>query len=249
MIDDFVTIYHENIIPRIEINRKMFSIFKEQINFFYPKSNLHVITNLNFKNESKIIYHKTDYEWPYHINKLKLYGFLSKPFMYMDFDIIINKKFENKHILCKNNFNLYRTWRNYDLTQVASIKINDVFKKTPQFNNGIIWIPKPDKNIVKELQEIQIKIFNIPENFKKLNMGYDNDEHTVSYFVKLNNLEMNTFEEVNKLRFSINENNDRNFKLEKNLKEYQTIHYWGSNEKNLFFDEYNLNRKKSIKIF
>jgi hypothetical protein len=262
MIENFVTIYHKTWIKRIfielvsnrEAERKLiqydevFKYFKIKFRDIYPESFLHVITDdsvdTRTTGEEFVVYHKQDISKQFifenfHLKKFELYSMFDFPFMYIDFDIMFIKNFSKNHIETNNSFNVYRCWRNFDFTKISSVKIEDKFKDVPQFNNGIIWVPKKDKNLTKELIKIHQTIFKNKKKFTDHDCYHNNDEFALSYFIKDNNLKMKCFEEINKPRVQINK---------EDLKKYQTVHYWG-HTKDDFVSDYKFIASENIAFF
>jgi hypothetical protein len=174
---------------------------------------IHVLTNVDIPSSNKVIYHYSDTLEPSNYAKLRIFGLLNEPAMYLDNDIILLKKFEEKHLVTDNAFNLFQE---YDVALPKGMP--SWMLEYPHYNSGIVWIPRPNEEITKAL-------FNIVKYFPVFESGWGVDEFPIAYFIEAFGLKMQTFKEVNAYRKST--------KLP--LKECQTIHYAGVKE--LFLEE------------
>lgn len=240
MIDHFITILHD---LRKDSNQYLFLLecFKEQINHFYPNSTIHILTNLYLEDYENVVHHTVPDMPKGFINKLLLYGLIDVPAMYMDCDIIILKKFEQEHLPVENPFNLYNIAFMTDFCKLSSLPLDESYRNSCHYNTGIAWIPKPDKQIVKDLFNIRNLYFSDPATFVGKNIL--NDEHAVSFFVKYNGLEMKLNDDVNRFRQEIELGDIQN---------NQSVHYLGHAKENLFLEEYPMFKKyikaKEIKM-
>lgn len=204
-------------LPRLQEYYKDIDLFHdlmiEQIQRLYNDCKIHVITNVDKKSTNKVIYHYSDLVEASNYAKLRMFGLLNEPAMYLDNDIILNRKFEERYLITDNAFNMYQE---YDVPLPKGMP--DWMFNYPHYNSGIIWIPKPDEEITKAL-------FNIVKYFPVHEGGWGVDEYPIAFFINAFNLKMKLFPEVNAYRKST--------KLA--LNECQSVHYAGIKE--LFLEE------------
>lgn len=136
-------------------------LFKQQIKQLkkiYPNCSIHVITNNpEIKSYKNINVHLIECN-SNHLCKLFAYGLLKEPSMYIDNDIIINKKFEEKHLPFENPFNFYMKSMPYNVQDLSPKKLPVLMDH--HYNGGIIWIPKPSSEIRDEIIELHKKYFS-----------------------------------------------------------------------------------------
>lgn len=236
-IENFILVkYTKKTVAIPDHNELMFRTMLEQLNYFYPYSTIHIITNEKHKDTAKLIWHyDLDLETS-HITKLKIYGLLTRPAMYIDNDILLIRPFEKKHLSSTAPFNLYQYSARRSLQSLCSKNLE--WNSDKQYNCGIVWIARPNKQIVTELQDIRNNYFNNKELIERQHVFYNNDEHPVSYFVSKYNLKMKMFREVNAFRYK-----------EKNPFDMQSIHYTGIKNKTLFTEEYKEVCKSRVRIY
>ncbi len=217
----------------------MFRTMLEQLHFFYPKANIHILTNEKHKDSGKLIYHyRPDLE-DNHNAKLNLYGLIDRPAMYLDTDILIVKHFNRKHLKTTAPFNIYQvSHTNRDLQSLTAQPLE--FKVRQQYNCGMIWIARPSEQIVKELKDIKKQYFNNRRKIENAGAWFNNDEHPVSYFIKKYNLRMRLFSRVNAFRYTMRC---------PDIFGMQSIHYTGVNNKEMFVKEYKELCKTRTRIF
>ena len=185
----------------------------EQIGRVYDDYKIHVITNVDRPSTNRVIYHYSDMVEPSNYAKLRMFGLLDEPAMYMDNDIILMRKFEDKHLKTDNAFNMFQE---YDVALPKGMP--PWMLEYPHYNSGVVWIPKPDPEITKAMFQI-VKYFPVFES------GWGVDEFPMAYFIHSFGMKMNTFPEVDAYRKS----------TKVPLTECQTIHYAGVKE--LFLEE------------
>jgi hypothetical protein len=205
----------------------MFDTMVEQLNFFYPLAKIHVLTNEKHEDFNNLIWHYHPELESNHNSKLLLYGLLDEPAMYIDNDILINKPFKKKHLATESPFNLYRLSTARPLQSLARKKLD--VKSDKQYNCGMIWIPRPSRQIVAEMQEIKKKYFNDRKVIEGNSAWFNNDEHPVSYFIARYGMKMKLFKDVNVFRSQCEY---------ENIFKVQSIHYTGVRSKNKFMKEY-----------
>lgn len=217
----------------------MFKTMLEQLNFFYPKSIIHVLTNEDHKDTDNIVWHCKPELADNHSIKLNLYGLLNEPAMYLDTDILLVKPFSKKHVETVSPFNIYQvSHTNRDLQSLTKKTLEH--KVNQQYNCGMIWIARPSKHIVEELKDIKFKYFNDRNKIESAGAWFNNDEHPVSYFIKKYNFKMNLFPQVNSFRYAMHRSN---------IFDMQSIHYTGVNNKSMFLKEYKEICKSRTRIF
>lgn len=180
------------------------------------KFEIHVITDVPKRSTENIIYHSFPDLVKNNHAKLNIFGLLDKPAMYLDNDIILMRKFEEKHLPNDSAFSLYQ---GFDI--MREWKWPSFMYDYTHYNSGMVWIPKPDKEITKTLFKFK-DIFTIHEG------GWANDEFSISFFVHKFNMKMPVLPEVSAYR-----------KFSKiPLTKCQSIHYAGFKE--LFLPELKL---------
>jgi hypothetical protein len=232
---------HIKYVPKIgdwnDCQETMFRIMIEQLNYFYPKSTIHIITNEKNKNTNRLIWHYNPNLETNHNTKLMIYGLLDAPAMYIDTDILIVRPFKAQHLSTSSPFNLYQYSNQRNLQNLCRKKLELTSDK--QYNCGLVWIPRPSKQIVAELWNIKNSYFNDRELIEQQHAFYNNDEHPISYFVAKYNLHMKMFKIVNAFRYKYRE---------EELPNMQSIHYTGIKNKALFTKEYKSFCKMRVKI-
>ena len=181
----------------------------KQIYALYDDFEIHVITNVDKPSNNKVTYHYLPDLEKSNYAKLLMFGLLDKPAMYLDNDIILLRKFAEEHLPEENDFNLY---------QQFDVPIPDGYPPFmydyPHYNSGMIWIPRPNKQITEVLQKIKDK-------FPKHEGDWTADEYPINYFIYAFAMKMKLFPEVNAYRKST--------KIP--LKDCHSIHYAGIKEK------------------
>lgn len=218
----------------------MFRTMLDQLNFFYPKAAVHVLTNEpNNDNIENVVWHYRPEIEANHSAKLLLYSLIDKPAMYLDTDILIAKPFSPRHLQTAHPFNIYQlshTSRNLQTLTRMPLEHH----VTKQYNCGVIWIARPSKQITEELKTIKEEYFNDKEWIERHGAWFNNDEHPVSYFVAKYGMKMKIFPRVNAFR--------RNLK-KRDIFKMQSIHYTGVKKKELFVKEYKELCKVRVRIF
>lgn len=200
----------------------------DQIKSFYPDARIHLMTNTADPIDG-VILHYFDFE-SNHSSKFYLYGLLDVPAMYLDVDIVLLKPFKADHLVTESPFNLYCVSFFNDLQKMSRkplpVKTNKVL------NAGIIWIPRPSKQITQELIDIHTEYFS-DVNYM-LNQGNWPcvDEYALAVYIEKHSLKMNMSSEVNRSRHSLRDLVE--------AKQCQTVHYPGISAKRLYEKEYHV---------
>lgn len=132
LIDDFILVhYHGN--GHAVFRDRLLNIMLLQIHSMYKYATTHIITNLNnIKiNHNKVALHyfpKMKGHWG---DKLRAYGLLDKPAMYLDTDVLLVKPFQASHLETNCDFRVYRNCGHFNGF------------KHDWYNNGIVWIKNP----------------------------------------------------------------------------------------------------------
>jgi hypothetical protein len=201
-------------------NERFFEIAVNQIKSFYPEAVIHVITD-EPKQSNDLIYHYIKGLEKNNYAKLHVLDLLDEPAIYMDTDILLLKRFEDlPDVEC---FNLFQEY-------LDTSAIPKHMQEYTHYNTGVIWIPKPNKEIAKEIRLVR-------NNFLIHKNGWVNDEYPISWVVNKLGLKMVKRNDVNYYRSKIVSFND--------LFKYQSVHYTGSDFlKNLLLEEYKLVKVK-----
>jgi hypothetical protein len=190
----------ENYSRYLEQQYKLFEFSKQHIHKVYPKAHIHILTNQkHWKDNNYITHHVEDFP-PTHTIKFKLYGLLKEPAMYLDTDIVINRKWAAHQLPTDTPFNCYSYSfdSNFDLQSRSPIPLPCKVNKL--LNAGMIWIPKPDKTIVEELTELHKKYFDFKDWLLTRKMICNDDERALSLYVCIHNMRMKIMPEVNMRR-------------------------------------------------
>lgn len=207
----------------------MLEFMVKQLFNFYPKCNIHIITNCKKEEMPQgTIVHNFALATN-HYSKFLIYGLLNVPAMYMDLDILIFSKFKKQYLL-NFPFNVYSISSKENLQNMSKKKLP--VKVEEIYNTGIVWISQPSKKITDELKNLNEIYFSDHDYLVKKRKWPCVDEYALSLYIKLNNIKINLSDSVNKSRLKISEQ----------LKSYQTIHYAGVKSKKLFFKECSLKK-------
>ena len=185
---------------RFETHKKLTSRIIYQIKSFYPRANIHVLTNET--GTLPVVYHVMKDLPLNNLCKLFIYGILDRPCMFVDSDIMLVKPFEPKHVDTDNEFLLY-----------SSYKPEGYSENYPHYNTGVVWINKPSCRIVDELLRIN-QTYDDPYKW------HYNDEYPVSRYVFDKNMKMYQGNDVNVYRSLVCD-----LEHMKGFDRYQSIHY------------------------
>ena len=219
-----------------EVQEMLYKQQIKQLKYLYPKATIHVLTNdeKRLKEKDVTVHYKKDMP-SCHLAKLNVYGLIDEPAMYIDNDIIIVRKWNQKELETDAPFNLYRKNSQEELQKWAKEKLP--VDGNGYFNAGIIWIKKPSKSLVETLQEYHEKYFSDREKIINLGGWADSDELPVTLYVYDKKYQMKKFKTVgvgrNQIKFD-------------EMKKFQSVHYGGLSQKMKCINEYNL--IKSMKM-
>jgi hypothetical protein len=197
-----------------------------QLNFFYPKSKIHLMTNVKDNLVDNVVYHRIDFE-SNNTAKFYIYSLLDKPAMYLDLDIIMRSPFNICHLPMENNFNFYSMSFIGDLQEMSKKTLPVKTKEV--FNAGIAWIPRPSKDITNELIDINNSYFSDVDYMLEHGKWPCVDEYALAVYIEKHKIKMNLVDKINKLRHQIKK---------EDIKKYQTIHYNGIIGKELYDKEF-----------
>jgi hypothetical protein len=209
----------------------------EQIKYFHPSSNIHILTNdetITFE-DNKIIKHYKNETWNL-LCKLQLYGLLEEPAVFIDSDIVFVKPLSNLEDYYKYPFYFFnRSW----VEKLSFYSNNLPVENNIVYNSGVVLINKPSQKLVAELQNLHNEYFNDVNFILSNNKIPYNDEHAPSLYALLNNYKMPI--ENSKINVMRNRLKKLNITLnEKNINQFQSIHYSGLVNKTLMIQEYPL---------
>lgn len=192
----------------------------KQLQYYYPKAFIHVLTNQNINKQKNLIVYKKELE-NNHCCKFLIYDLLDEPAMYLDCDVIIKRTFNQSEIETTYPVKFFRKSGECDFSKLSH-KIN---KTLEIYNAGIVWIAQPKNLLTEQLKNIEKKFFNDKELIK--NNGYwpYNDEYSIAYFCDVKNWRFADSQTVN-----VYPNNPHD-----NL---QSIHYTGISNKKIFLKDY-----------
>jgi len=198
-VDRLAELLYKNLdVNRFDYVEKYFKITTSSIRSLYPNSNIHIISNAKNKIKSKFIWHYKKDLLLNNLAKFEIFDIINEPFMYLDLDVWILKKFTEEQIECEGPFRLYKKY-----SPPPSIEFD-----YEHYNTGVMWIKTPE-NSIKE------KIINLHyNNFTNSSLYLNNDEYAISKFVKEKNIKIKLDKEVN---YSYNSKCNRN--------KIQSIHY------------------------
>lgn len=210
----------------------MFWKMVKQLEAHYPDSYVHVLTNENMAPaNSKMVIHKFEFE-PNHCCKFLLYGLLDEPAFYLDADIVIKRKFYQHELTSSNAFRMYNTIGEIDYSKLSP-KMNIFIKN---HNAGVIMIQEPNKEITKELQEIEVEFFSDKEFISKNNRWPYNDEYATSYYIFKNKMQFETNDTValRYVTYSLALQQEEYYRT--HHRDVQSIHHSGLEKKSFFSD-------------
>ena len=190
-----------------------------QIRHHYPESNIHVLTNYDFKCDG-VIFHKINFK-PNHCCKFLLYSLLDEPAMYIDCDVLMLRRFNESELETVHPFKFYNISRQLDLSKISK----NISGALTIYNAGIIWIPRPDKKITQDMQQIESDFFSDKDFCIKNEEWPYNDENAASLYVRNNNIYFEKSDTVGVIEFGINQS-------------VQSIHYTGLENKRYFEEDY-----------
>jgi hypothetical protein len=197
-----------------------------QIRRFYPKTRIHVLTNMEDQPVSDLIYHKKNF-WPDHTCKFLLYNLLDRPAMYIDTDILLLKPFQEKH-MAGRPFNCFAISLLENLQEMSSkplpVPVNAIY------NAGLMWIAEPSQKIVDEITTLHHTYFSDQRFMSNHNKWSCVDEYALSLYIAINKLNMLLDDKTNVPRH----------RIQKPHRKYQSIHYTGIRTKELFQQEFDL---------
>lgn len=188
----------------------------KQLNKIYHGCTIHVLTNDALRIDQNVIIHCFPELESNHVSKLKVYGLIDEPAMYLDNDIIINRRWNDDQLPMQNPINLYIQSKNYDIQALASKSLP--IKITYHYNAGVIWIPKPSKQLSDTLFSIHEEYFSDKENIMSQGKWADSDELPVALYAAQNKITMKLDDTISV---------DRQILNEYNFKYQQSVHYTG----------------------
>jgi len=214
----FILVQFENDYPTERLKKyyqntdAFHELMLRQIDNLYEDYEIHVITNQRRKSTNRVRYHYFENLEKNLYAKLQVFGLLDEPAMYLDNDILLVRKFENKHLV-GDPFNLYQI---YDLIPL----LPEHMQSYTHYNTGVMWISKPSKDITESL-------IGIKDYFLCHDDDWVNDEYPVSYMIGSFGFKMQLMDEVNAYRNRISD-----------LTQYQSVHYTGLGCKDTLLREY-----------
>lgn len=195
---------------------KFFLLSIRQIKKIYPDAVIHVIADRLMKSNDFICHYIENLE-KNNYAKLNIFDLLDEPALYIDTDVLLIKRFEN--LPNEECFYLFQEYQELSL-------LPKFMQKYTHYNTGVVWIPKPNKEISKQIKAVK-------NNFLIHKNGWVNDEYPISWIVHKLKMKMVKNSNINCFRSSIS--------CFKDVLNYQTVHYTGNEYyKNLFLQEYNL---------
>jgi hypothetical protein len=240
MIDNFILVYFRTANYRYpKILDFCYRNTVSQIESFYPKAKIHVLTNADLPTRPNIKLHKVSNDLPLVGQltkrgdplpaKFMVFDLLDEPAMHLDLDLRMNNPFFASNLEVSNKINLYKINWNTNYQKVSSRPLSDEYASLPHYNTGVVWIEKPGKELAEEIIDIKRTYFDDPELFylcdkdtKIKGPAWNSEEFPVSMYIKLNGLTMGLDDRVNKFRWEIEKSD---------ICGYQTVHYHGWDEK------------------
>jgi hypothetical protein len=172
----------EDAMHYLEMQDRMLQQMIFQINYWYPKTEIHLITNRDVAPGGTTIHRLPIAN--NHTAKFQVFGLLDKPAMYLDCDIVIRKKFPVDALWSNTPFRMYGVTRRFNLQSISPKPIGvDAFN---QYNSGILWIPEPDKKITDDIMSIHNEFFSNPEFIVSKKEWPLSDEYALSVYVTQN---------------------------------------------------------------
>jgi len=212
-----------------DFRKKLFEILLKQLDYFYPKSIIHIITNIPGCHDSgNIIYHFLDISNNL-TAKLEVYGLLKEPSIYIDWDILLMKQFSFEDIASIQPITFYAHSGQIPLQNFSKKRL--AIQSNFIWNSGIVLINSPSPDIVSELKEINEVYFSDLDWLESQKFLKYNDEYALTYFVTKYKYKINESKDVNVSRYKV--------KL-KDIDKYQSVHYTGTRNKALIFKELSL---------
>lgn len=204
----------------------------EQIQYFHPKSHIHVLTNETIKSCDNISYYIYNESWVNHICKFKLYSLINEPAMYVDLDVVFSKPVPSMENYSEYPFYFFNISHGENIQKYSNKKLPNNNNIT--YNSGMVWINKPHNNITERLINLHETYFNDAEMILSKNSWPNNDEHALSLLVAMEKLHMPLNDKIN-----VSRNKLSKITLEE-ISKLQSIHYTGILNKQKMIKEYNL---------
>lgn len=245
MIKDFLLIYYENkdltylenlrnsLYPKEQyheiysnLQRPFLLLSLNRIVELYPESKIHILTNqrISISKKARIYQHVVEDLPRNHLAKFMIYNLLDEPCMYLDTDIILNRRFNEEDLQCEGKFNMFRS---YHLKRLADyLGIDDFIA----YNAGIVWIKEPSAKLVSEFETIHRNIFCDMPKLARHGLNQNVDEFSISYYCRKNCIKMNLSEAIGKPRGQIQSKDE--------LIKYQSLHYMHLQFKMKMIEEY-----------
>lgn len=219
-INDFILVQYDhcfdkpNLIGYYRFSERMHQLIVKQIRSLYPHANIHLITNRPRPSPDIISHIQPDLE-PNNYAKLRIFDLIDEPAMYLDNDILLVRPFDQDHLLGRP-FNLYQKYSPENMSRLPEGQ-----RGYPHFNTGIVWVSEPSHSLRREMESRRDE-FRIYQSFV-------NDEYPVSDYIEDAGGHMNLIREVNFPRSDVGECSIRDF---------QSLHYTGMDDKSGLFDDY-----------
>lgn len=206
-----------------------------QLKKMYPLATVHVITDEKFEDRGQVVCHHFPDMPKNHNCKFEAFGLLDEPAMFLDNDLVIVRPWEQKHIECAGPINFYR--RDTRMIPLAQVADDVPFPEFQRHVGGITYIKNPSKDLVAELKGIRERYFSNQDRMFAARLWMDNEEHTLSFFVRYHSIPMSLWDEINYDRKWLAGFDE--------IRNYHTVH-WTGMDKALFLEEYVKYQKLSI---
>lgn len=214
-IKDFVLIYHN----QSELFKQLLEFKVRQIYHFYPNSNIHIMSDVNYPFNFNAKWHIININKDNYLHKFQIFDLLDVPCMYLDLDVFLTRPFNSEELKCNHDFKVFNIFPSRKWYRIPEPRRQWLINSVPFYNLGVIWINKPNP-ISSTLQKIHNKHFQ--ESLS--------DEHSVSFYLYERHIKFKPSKTVNLTRMGM-ENIDM---------KVQSIHYPGNSAKDIAINEMSL---------
>ena len=179
MIKDFILLYFE-VEPTSKFFARMLRLMLMQLDYWYPEAKVHILSNKKLADTKQVVCHHEPTLKPCWSSKFLIYGLLDRPAMYLDLDVLLVRPFSAQDLLTDYNFKVF--WSSGPL-----------YFGYNHYNNAVVWIPRPDKEITRRLALIN-QLYGF---WKGGEPWHANDEFATSRYIYNNGWYMPTNGRVN----------------------------------------------------
>ena len=194
----FITAYIKSKQSDQSFQDLMFRSLIFQLRHWEPDCTIHVLTNQKVP-KFLGVHEIPTRTWAFNIDKHRCLNLLDQSALFLDYDMILHKPFEQKIFSTNSEYLLYSPSRIFNYERISKVQ-DGSNTKVRQYNSGMIFVNKPSQTLYNKVTNIHEKYYSDPSTYEHReddSHWHGSDELALAHYAHITNQSMMPLWEVN----------------------------------------------------